>query len=703
MKKHFWASLVLLFLLHGLRAQTTIINELEYPDKIRVACIGNSVTYGYGITIRERDSYPARLQAILGGKYEVRNFGFSGATMLKKGHKPYWEKPPFAEALDFEPHIVVIHLGLNDTDPRNWTHYQQELTPDYREMIRIFENINTDPEPRVWICRMTPIFSWHRRFKTGTRNDFWEIQQAIEETARKEEVTLIDLHTPLYTRPDLFPDALHPTEEGAGIIAETVSSYITGDFGGLSLSPLFADHMVMQREKPVRIFGTADAGEQVSLKFAGKETTSLTGSDGTWSAEFEPMEAGGPYELSVSADTTITINDILMGEVWLCSGQSNMAFPLKREKHGKEEIPLANHPRIRLFNFNAVAWPGGGEFSQEEMQKTNRGGYFVPGPWQECTPESAAEFSAIGYYFARELNEKLGVPIGLIHNAVGGSNTESWIDRITLEFHPEFVDMFEDWLHNEQVQDWCRMRAADNLKNSDNPNQLHPFAPSYLFGTGIRPLEKYPFQGVIWYQGESNAEKIRQHEKLFTTLVSDWRRFFDNEKLPFFYVQLSSLNRETWPEFRDSQRRLMSKLPNSGMVVSSDIGNPTDVHPKNKKDVGLRLSLWALAKVYGQDLVYSGPLYRSMEIQNNQINVSFNHAGQGLFVPETQKIRGFEIAGEDGIYIPAKVKIRDNYVQVRGKKISKPKNVRYGWQPYTDANLINREGLPASTFTTEEK
>ncbi|MCK4745673.1 MAG: hypothetical protein KAT15_01490, partial [Bacteroidales bacterium] len=333
----------------------------------------------------------------------------------------------------------------------------------------------------------------------------------------------------------------------------------------------------------------------------------------------------------------------------------------------------------------------------------NEGEYFIAGPWLSCTPASVSDFSAVAYYFGKELYKNLGVPIGLIHNSVGGSNTESWIDRKTLEFNPEFVDMLEDWLNNEQVQDWCQERSGDNLKNSDNPNQLHPFAPSYLFGTGIRPLEKYPFQGVIWYQGESNAEKIRQHEKLFTTLVSDWRRFFDNEKLPFFYVQLSSLNRETWPEFRDSQRRLMSKLPNSGMVVSSDIGNPTDVHPKNKKDVGLRLSLWALAKVYGQDLVYSGPLYKSMEIHKNKITLFFNHAGSGLTASGDQTFRGFEIAGEDGIYIPAKVKIRDNYVQVRGKKVWKPKNVRYGWQPYTDANLINREGLPASTFTTEEK
>jgi sialate O-acetylesterase len=702
MKNHIWISLILVFLSHGLRAQTAIIHESEYPDTIRVACIGNSVTYGYGITDREKDSYPARLQEILGEKYEVINFGFSGATMLQKGHKPYSEKPPFAEALDFKPHIVVIHLGLNDTDPRNWAHYKDEFIPDYQEMINLFENIETEPAPRVWICRMTPIFSWHKRFKTGTRDDFWEIQKAIEETAREEELTLIDLHTPLYSRSDLFPDAVHPSEEGAGIIAKTVYSHITGDFGGLSLSPLYTNHMVMQREKPVRIFGTANTGEQIKVEFAGNESIVHSGPDGSWSAEFEPMGAGGPYELSISADTTITISDILMGEVWLCSGQSNMAFLLKREKHFETEIPKAGLPEIRLFNFNTVAWPGGGQFTMEQMKKTNRGEYFNLGPWQKCTPETAAEFSAISYYFGRELKENLGVPVGLIHNAVGGSNTESWISRKALEFHPEFVDMLEDWLHNDQVQDWCRERASDNLKNADNPNQLHPFAPSYLYGTGIRPLEKYPFRGVIWYQGESNAERIRQHEKLFPTMVSDWRRFFRNEEMPFYYVQLSSLNRETWPEFRDSQRRLMSEIPNTGMVVCSDIGDPTDVHPKNKKDIGYRLSLWALAKVYGRDLVYSGPLYRSKEIRRNKITLYFDHTGSGLSASGNNDVRSFELAGKDDVYMPAKVKIRKHSVVLRGKGLQGPRNARYGWKPYTDANLINSEGLPASTFSTED-
>ena len=271
MKNNIILSFTFLVFSLSLVGQTPLIDESEYPDKIRVACIGNSVTYGYDLSDRDRDSYPARLQLMLGEKYEVRNFGFSGATLLKKGHKPYREKSPYRKALEFRPHIVVIHLGLNDTDPRNWTHFKQDFIADYEEMIDVFRNLDTDPDPRIWVCKMTPIFSWHKRFKTGTRDDFWAIQQAIEKVALNKKVTLIDLHTPLYSRPDLFTDALHPSEEGAEVIALTVKSCITGDYGGLSLSPLFTDHMVLQRDKPVRIFGRANAGERVIINFSGNE------------------------------------------------------------------------------------------------------------------------------------------------------------------------------------------------------------------------------------------------------------------------------------------------------------------------------------------------------------------------------------------------------------------------------------------------
>jgi sialate O-acetylesterase len=701
MKTYIILSFTFLLFSLTLTGQTPLVDESAYSGRIRVACIGNSVTYGYGLEDRDRDSYPARLQFMLGDKYEVRNFGYSGATLLKKGHKPYREKPPYREALDFQPHIVVIHLGLNDTDPRNWAHFKQDFISDYSEMIDVFRSLDTDPGPSIWICKMTPIFSWHRRFKTGTRDDFWAIQEAIEKVAANKGVSLIDLHTPLHSRPDLFEDALHPSEEGAEIIASTVKSYVTGDFGGLSLSPLFTDHMVLQRDQPVRIFGSANAGEQVVVKFSGKELSTTTSAFGHWLAEFAPMSAGGPYDLTVSAEKSILIRDILVGEVWLCSGQSNMAFPMKREMHYEKEIPGSDLPEIRLFNFNPVAWPGGGEFTQEAMQSINKGEYFIAGPWKSCSQESVSDFSAVAYYFGKELYNKLGVPIGLIHNAVGGSNTESWISRKTLEFHPEFTDMLADWLHNEQVQAWCRTRAAENLLNAGSLNQQHPFAPAYLFGTGIVPLENFPFRGVIWYQGESNAEQIEQHEELFTCMVSDWRRYFDNQEMPFYYVQLSSLNRETWPEFRDSQRRLMTQIPHTGMAVTSDIGHPTDVHPKNKKKVGHRLSLWALSQTYGQAVEYSGPLYRSMEIEKNKIRLYFDHTGSGLSIPDNQKIMGFEIAEEDHVYHHARAKIKKNHVVVTGKGISHPKYVRYGWEPYSLANLFNDEGLPASTFSTE--
>jgi len=683
-------------------AQTQVIHTDDYKGKIRVACIGNSITYGYGIRNKQENSYPAQLQRMLGPMFDVRNFGHNGATLLSKGHRPYRNLPEFDSALVFRPHVVIIHLGLNDTDPRDWPLYGDDFIQDYESLIDAFVSINTSPKPKIWICKMTPIFSWHPRFKTGTREYFWAIQKAITEVARKKQVSLIDLYMPLYGRPDLYnQDALHPKKAGATIIAETVKKYITGDFGGLSLPAMFTDHMVVQRGKPVHIYGNANTGEKVDIDFAGIHKQTVAGIHGKWSVFFPEMTAGGPYVLRVSADKNIEIKDIMIGEVWLCSGQSNMAFELKKAASSNTEIPKANYPQIRLFGFKSVAWPGAGTFTQEQLDKINRNEYFKKGPWQICTPETASDFSAVGYFFGKELHNKLGVPIGLINNAVGGSNTESWIDRKTLEGDPETVDMLHDWLHNDLVQKWCRQRAALNLKYATNPNQQHPFEPSYLFVNGIQPLISFPFRGVIWYQGESNADCVYQHEVLFKMLVNNWRESFNDSVMPFYYVQLSGLNRPSWPAFRNSQRKLLYEIPHTGMAVTSDIGDSTNVHPKNKKDVGHRLALWALTKTYHKKLVFSGPLFRNIRKREHKIIIFFDYIGSGLTTSDHKPLRGFEIAGAEGYFVSANVKLKKKKVIVFNPAIQVPELVRYAWQSYPEANLVNKEGLPASTFTTE--
>ncbi len=701
-------TIIGIILLFGSRlicfSQTLPINESEYEEKIRVACIGNSVTYGAGIENREWYAYPVQLQKMLGNNYEVVNFGFSGATMLKKGHKPYWETQLFHEAVNFAPHVVIIHLGLNDTDPRNWPNYSDEFIRDYEAMIDLFSAIEITPKPKVWICRLSPIFSWHRRFKTGTREYFREIQEAIEQVAINKGVTIIDLHSPLYKRPDLFPDSVHPLAEGANVIAETVKNVITGKFGGLKVARVFSNHMVLQRELPIKIWGTADFNEKIIVILGRNSAECTTGTDGKWDIELPLMPAGGPYALIISGKTTLEFNDVLIGEVWLCSGQSNMAFPLKSEKNGAVELPDANFPEIRLFNMKTIAWAGNVAFSEEQLNKINRGEFYKFGPWKNCTTETASEFSAVAYYFGKKIHNELGVPIGLIHNAKGGSNTESWVSRTILESHPWLVDMLTDWRNNDLVSEWCRERASKNLEGTDNPLQRHPFEPSYLFDAGIAPLIPFGIKGVIWYQGESNAENIPVHNELFPMLVNDWRDKWGIGDFSFLYVQLSSIEpRNSWPEFRDSQRRFLDIIPGCGMAVTSDIGHPTDVHPKNKKDVGNRLALWALAQTYNRDITYSGPLYKSLFTRKSKIWLSFDHCGTGLATKDNKKITGFEIAGTDRNFKPAKARIKGKHIIIHNKEIKNPVAVRYNWKPYTEGNLFNKEGLPASTFNTEEK
>jgi sialate O-acetylesterase len=671
----------------------------EGHDKIRVACIGNSVTFGYKIKNREVDCYPAQLQKMLGDKYEVRNFGYSGATLLRKGHKPYWEKDVFAQAKEFEANIVIIHLGLNDTDPRNWPNYKDEFKKDYYDLIDTFRNLKSSKDTKVWICRLTPIFNQHRRFKSGTRDWFWQIQAQIEQIAKVKATGLIDLHTPLYSRPDLFPDALHPNAEGAKILATSVYQEVSGNYGGLTLASVFDDHMVLQRNVSIPVYGTANSGEEINVYLGGSEAKAIADVHGKWKVNLPSMKAGGPHKLTIkSSNKTLEFKDVLIGEVWLCSGQSNMAFTVKQSSTGKEDIAMANNPQIRFYNMKATAWPNAKQWEADVLKRVNALDYF-DSDWSACNSESAANVSAIAYHFALRLQDSLKVPVGLLLNAVGGSTTEAWIDRKSLEHHPVLVDVLSDWLNNDFVQDWCRKRAKQNLDKEGGPLQRHPFQAAYLYETGIAPLVQFPIKGAIWYQGESNAHNVEFHEVLFPELVKSWRKAWGYE-FPFYYVQLSAINRPSWGHFRDSQRRMLKVIPNSGMAVSSDLGHPTNVHPKNKKSVGIRLAKLALAKTYNFNLECNGPIPIKIDMKKGQAIVYFDHAN-GLKSSNESEIKGFEIAGIDGVYVKAKVRVKENKLVLINKSIKEVADVRYGWKAFNEANLVNEEGLPVSTFSTE--
>ena len=677
--------------------------NVQAGDKkpVKVACIGNSITYGTGITDREQNAYPVQLQRLLGDNYIVGNFGKPGATLLRKGHRPYMEQTEFRQAMEFAGDIAVIHLGINDTDPRDWPHYQADFVGDYLALIDSLKAANR--KCRIIMARMTPIADRHPRFETqGTRDWHGEIQAKIEEIARMAKVQLIDFHQPLYPYPYILTDAVHPNNEGAAILARTVYEGITGKVGGLQLPAIYADNMVLQHGCKLRIHGKADAGTRVRITIGKQRKSARADLNGNWEATLNPLKAGGPYTLKIVAGKeTKAYKNVLAGEVWLCSGQSNMAFRLRDCVTAKKDIPQAANGNIRLFDMrprwytNAVAWDASVLDSLNHLQ------YYQDTQWEECTPQSAARFSAIAYYFGKMLQDSLQVPVGLICNSVGGSPAEAWIDRRSLEYH--YPAILRNWTENELIQDWVRERASLNIKKSTNKLQRHPYSPCYLYEAGILPLAQYPIKGVIWYQGESNAHNKEAHEKLFKLLVNSWRKEWNNEELPFYFVQLSSIDRSTWADFRDSQRRLIEAIPHTGMVVSSDKGDSLDVHPRQKKEIGERLAVWTLNKSYGRkDITPSGPLFKAATFSEGAAIVEFEY-GKGMRTSDGKAMRSFEVAGKDGKFYPAQAEaMGDNRLKVWSDKVKQPQTVRYGWQPFTRANLVNEDGLPASTFSSEE-
>ena len=665
--------------------------------RIKVACIGNSITYGYGLPDRVTQSYPVQLQKMLGESYQVENFGKSGATLLNKGHRPYMQQDEYHRAIDFAGDIVVIHLGINDTDPRDWPDYRDFFVKDYIALIDSFRVAN--PEARIMIARLTPIADRHPRFLSGTRDWHGEIQLAIENVARYAGVQLIDFHKPLYPYPFMLTDAVHPDPEGAFVLAQTVYSAITGDYGGLKMPLLYTDNMVLQREVPLTIQGTANAGDQVTVSIADRQMKTKVGPNGKWSVTLPPLKAGEPYTLKISTNQKVLqYHNVLAGEVWLCSGQSNMEFMLKQASTARLDIPRAADQELRLYDMKARWRTNAVEWETTVLDSLNHLQYYKDTEWKECAPETVSDFSAIAYYFGKMLRDSLKVPVGLICNAVGGSPTEAWIDRTSLEYH--FPAILKDWTQNDFIQEWVRGRAALNIKKSVNNRQRHPYEPCYLYESGIRPLEQYPIRGIIWYQGESNAHNWEAHEALFKLLVNAWRKNWNDDCLPFYYVQLSSLDRPSWPWFRDSQRRMLNEISDIGMAVSSDHGDSLDVHPTCKQPVGERLARWALNKTYLKDIVPSGPLVRGADVRGEKVYLSFDY-GQGMRSSDGKSLRCFEVAEFEGIYYPATAEVVGEQVKVYSKEVRNPRYVRYGWQPFTRANLVNRAGLPASTFRAE--
>ncbi len=490
----------------------------------------------------------------------------------------------------------------------------------------------------------------------------------------------------------------------------------------LKLPRVFGDHMVLQADAPIPVWGSAKAGATVTVAFGGERKSVNANDRGDWQTRLEARKTSAkPSTMTIESDSgNIQIKDILIGEVWICGGQSNMQWPLEQSAGGANELAAADHPNLRLLHLEGGALGNSGSYSRQNLSRLTPE-TFCAGKWKVASAESARAFSAVGWYFGRSLMQELKVPVGLICPAVGGTPTEAWIPREALAADPKLRGMVAgNWLENERLGEFSRTRGRQNLLRamqtgevipSDELGPNHSFKPGFMWSAGIEPIIPYAIRGVVWYQGESNAEtrsRVREHGKLFPLLINQWRQQWGQGDFPFLYVQLPALNRSEWPWFRDGQRRTLDHLKNLGMAVTIDGGHPSNVHPREKKAVGERLAKWALGKTYAlkKHAVYSGPLLDIAEREGNSLVVSFNQVGGGLKTSDQKAPRHFQLCGESGVFYPAKAKIiGKSTLSISSPKVDEPLHARYAWSPYPEppVNLFNSEGLPASPFSTESK
>jgi sialate O-acetylesterase len=459
----------------------------------------------------------------------------------------------------------------------------------------------------------------------------------------------------------------------------------------VKLASIFGDSMVLQRDLLVPVWGWADPGEEVTVAFGGQSRKATADKEGRWQVKLDEMKANADGQtLKVSGKNAIELKDVLVGEVWLCSGQSNMEWGLGQSLNGKEEVAAADHPQIRLFNVP-------GHITSPVAKDT------CPGNWQVCQPGTAGGFSAVGYFFGRRLNQELKVPVGLVGSNWGGTRIEPWTSPAGFQRVPELKAI------------------ADQVAAYKEDTKVDGGSPSAIYNAMIHPLAPFSMRGAIWYQGESNGGEGESYYHKTQALVDGWRQLF-NPNLAFYAVQLANFQQpndnpaggDGWAKLREAQRKALT-IKHTGLAVIIDIGEANDIHPRNKQDVGWRLAQWALHQTYGmKNLVPSGPLYKSHKVEGNSIRISFDNVGGGLIAGKKEglapteavkdgKLERFAIAGADKKWHWAEATIDGGDVVVKSPDVAEPVAVRYAFSMNpAGANLYNKEGIPASPFRTDD-
>lgn len=502
-------------------------------------------------------------------------------------------------------------------------------------------------------------------------------------------------------------------------VAATLLALANAAHAAVTLDPLLGDHMVLQRDQPIVLRGTANPNEAVNVSLGSEQVAAQADASGHWEARLRARTASKvPVAIRAKAPSgEAKAEDILIGDVWICAGQSNMEFALNREQ--KANIMEAAKywtasPLLRLCNHT---FPG--QYSSKALSAANlaqmKPETFFTGSWETSTDKSTKAFSAVGWWFGLKLQQTTGVPIGLVNWSIGGAPIETFIRREAFTGSPELEAKLKGvWTENPAIDEWVRGRAKTHFGKAKEPRDEqgieHFYRPGFAWAAGPGRSTWLAVKGWIWYQGESNSLSepfTREYPVLLKAMVADWRAQWKLPNAPFLWVQLSSIDTakyksQQWPLFRDQQRRLLTEIPNSGMAVSSDLGAKDDVHPRNKRPIGERLARWALNTTYGQkNILSSGPLATSASAQGARITVKFDFA-KGLKAADATAVREIEVAGADGAFVPATAVIQGESLVVTSS-VAQPKTVRYGWVPWSQGNLVNGEDLPASTFAIEVK
>jgi sialate O-acetylesterase len=477
----------------------------------------------------------------------------------------------------------------------------------------------------------------------------------------------------------------------------------------LRLAKIFSDNMVLQRDQAIHVWGKHIPGSQVIISFANERKVINVSTDSSWNVYFKKQKANArPQSILVkSGGESIELKNILVGDIWLCSGQSNMEWPMSNEMHFKDEVMQTDQPLVRLYNPSpAGRYVYGVAYTDSLNKRLNTEDFYQDADWQLCDSTTVKPMSAIGYYFAKNIAAGENIPVGVINLSIGGAPIETFISREALQSHKRFAEKVKgNWLVNEALPEWPRERGRQNIGANqdgfgDDLGLNHAYKPGFAYTGGVAPIVAMPIKGILWYQGESNAQelpRVEEYRSLLRLMIDDYRKKWKQPSMPFYWVQLSSIDSaryrsQYWPQFRDEQRKLLSEVRNGGMAVCSDIGFKNDVHPTNKKTVGERLARWALNKAYKRKIVPSGPLPLAAKYVKGNIVISFRYAANGLATADEKAVRGFSTNGKKEV----EATIQNKTVVITVKE--KPAFIYYAWKPFTDANLINSEFLPASTF-----